>query len=100
MPGSRIEKATGRSFDDLNAIADIPVLSEILVDRQLRQRKWNDHALNWRHAEERDRLTGAERLHDYAHEIGRLFFTLGNAVAQHTQMSGDCIFDEGEITGR
>src|SRR6476660_3833027 len=76
VPGSRIEEATGGAFDDLNAIADIPVLSEILIDRQLRQRKWDQHALNRRHAEEGDRLTGAERLDEHTHKIRGVFFAL------------------------
>ncbi len=60
VPGSGIKQATGCPLDHLHAETDEAVLREILIDRQLGQGKWNEHALNRRHPKEGQRLTRAK----------------------------------------
>ena len=97
VPRSGVKETAGCPVDDFDSIPYKPVLREILIKRQLRQGKGYQHALNRRHAEERCRLIGAERLHHDPDKIGRILFVFGDAMTQRAEMSSDRVLDEGEV---
>ncbi len=80
VPWRGIEKPAGCPLNDLHAVANIAVLREILINRELGKGKRNEHALDRRHAEEGKRLARTERLDDDTHEIGGVLFLFGNTV--------------------
>ena len=97
--GGRSFIVAGEIVEDIEVESGVAALRLEFIQGQLREGKWNDHALNGRHTDKGQALHGAECFDGHANEIGGVIFAFADPIAHSTECHRDSIADEEKIHG-